>query len=157
MKDISKLTEYIGKFTDNVVQNVAKAQRETAEKVWGDIVQDAPTDGGDYVSSIQLGDTTLEGDTISTEIFTDDVVTTKDGKVYNLGFLLETGTDPHAIPNAFGWGDKYGYDSEKYKRTLDPNWHPGTEAQPHFVTNLMKNKQLYKENIKKAVKEAKNG
>lgn len=155
MKDISKLTEYIGKFTDKVIQNVSKAQRETAEKVWEDIVQDAPMDTGNYVSSIKLGDTVKVGDTISTEIYTNATVSTMGGKTYNLGYLLENGTSPHLIEPVVANVLHFQINGEDIfaKRV----YHPGTIAQPHFIPALMKNKQLYKENIKKAVKEAKNG
>ena len=154
MKDISKLSEYVDKFTNKVIENVTKAQQETAQKVWEDVVDNAPYKDGDYIASIRVSDTTKKGNTISTEIFTEAQVMTKSGNSYNLGLLLETGTNPHAIPNAFGWGDKYGYDSVQYKKTLNPNWHPGTIAQPHFKPALEKNKSLYKENIKRAIKEA---
>lgn len=152
MKDISKLSAYLDKFTDQVIENVVKAQSETAKN----IQEDAKSvfSGTEYAESIQVSDTEVKDNTISTEIFTDKTVDTKSGNVYNLGFLLETGTDPHAIPNAFGWGDIYGYESEMYKRTLDPDWHPGTISQPHFKPALEKNVNTYLENIRKAVKEA---
>lgn len=152
MKDIAKLSVYLDKFTNKVIENVVKAQRETAKLIQEDA--QSVFSGTEYAQSIQVSDTVLKGNTIETEIYTDEMVETKSGMAYNLGFLLENGTDPHAIPNAFGWGDIYGYDSDRYKRTLDPNWHPGTVAQPHFQPALDKNVSIYLENIDRAVKGA---
>lgn len=154
MKDFSKLAEYLGRIPEKVIPKVIKAQKDTAKIIQQDIKSLAPFDTGQYEDSIKVYPTEVTRDKISTEIATEEVVVTKDGNVYNLGMLLETGTDPHAIPNAFGWGDIYGYESEMYKRTLEDNWHPGTIAQPHFKPGLEKNEGTYKENIRKAIKEA---
>lgn len=152
MKDISRLetdiVNILGKATDRLVN----AQRETAIKIMEDAKQLAPVgETGEYRNSIKVSDTKVSENSIETEIYTDEVVETTDGKVYNLGFLIENGTMPHAIPNAFDWGRIYGYDSDMYKRTLDPNWHPGTNPQPHFIPALQKNKFKYKVNVVKAM------
>jgi len=152
LKDISRLetdiVNILGKATDRLVN----AQRETAIKIMEDAKQLAPVgETGEYRNSIKVSDTKVSENSIETEIYTDEVVETTDGKVYNLGFLIENGTMPHAIPNAFDWGRIYGYDSDMYKRTLDPNWHPGTNPQPHFIPALQKNKFKYKVNVVKAM------
>ena len=54
-------------------------------------------------------------------------VTSKAGDSYNLGQLLETGTMPHAIPNAFGYGEWFG---------VDPNFHPGMKAYNNYKNAL---------------------
>ena len=75
------------------------------------------------------------------------VVVSKAGTEYNLGYLLENGTLEHAIPNAFNWGVIYGFKSEKYKRTLQPDWHPGFKEIPHYYPALNLNKALYDKKI----------
>lgn len=151
MKDISQVSAFIDRISNDIEKKVIKAQRETAKLVWEDVVSKAPMNTGDYIASIKVSDTKVEGNTISTEVYTDATVSTLGGKTYNLGMLLETGTDPHAIPNAFGWGNIYGYESKQYKRTLQPDWHPGTTAQEHFKPALDKNAGNYIENIRKAI------
>ena len=154
MRSISEMPKYFGLFTNRSIKNIKQAQKQTAEIIQSDAKQLAPFDTGLYEESIKVSPMETEGFTISTKIYTDEQVVTKSGIAYNLGFLLENGTDPHAIPNAFGWGDKYGYDSVRYKRTLEKDWHPGTMAQPHFTTALQQNETTYLQNIDKAIKEA---
>ena len=74
---------------------------------------------GKFIASIEIGNTEKNGNKISTFIGSDLTVTSKTGDSYNLGKLLETGTMPHAIPNAFGFGEWFG---------IDPNFHPRNES-----------------------------
>lgn len=151
MEDIKKLNVYLGRISKKIVNDLAKAQRETAKTICKDAQSLAPGNGK-YAQSIKVGDTISDGKKISTKVTTDVNVTAKsNGNVYNLGFLLETGTEMHAIPNAFGWGDIFGYDSPQYKRTLQKNWHPGFNSMPHFIPALNKNKDVYWQNIEKAL------
>lgn len=154
MKDISQLSVDLSKLIDKLPKQIKEANELTAEAIWEDVVGNAPVKTGNYISSIKVQPTKVSSKEVSTEISTDLVVATKAGNGYNLGFLLETGTDPHAIPNAFGWGDIYGYDSPQYERTLSPDWHPGTVAQPHWHPALEKNEITYLQNIKRALEEA---
>lgn len=154
MKDIKKLSEWLGKIPEKAKVEIKKANEETAEKIWEDIVDIAPMKTGEYISSIKIEDTKVEKNKINTFIGSDLKVTSKEGNSYILGKLLENGTEHHAIPNAFGWGDIFGYDSEMYERTLDENWHPGSSAIPHYSPALENNKDLYKENLKKAIRRA---
>lgn len=152
MKDISNLETDITHIFGNITDRLIKVQREAATNIMNDAKRLAPVgETGEYRNSIKISDTKVTENSIETEIYTDEVVETTDGKVYNLGFLIENGTMPHAIPNAFDWGRIYGYDSDMYKRTLDPNWHPGTNPQPHFIPALQKNKFKYKVNVVKAM------
>ena len=124
------------------------------QTLWEDVIENAPVKTGDYIASINIDETKKEGNVISTFIGSDmSVGPTKwtGGKIYNLGYLLENGTFQHAIPNAFGKGFYYGYTDAMgryHKGTLDKDWHPGTIAQPHYELALIKNKKLYKDNIK---------
>lgn len=156
MKDFNDLSKRFKQMADNIDKNIEKAQQETAQHIWEDIVDIAPLKTGEYISSIQVYPTENDGKTISTFIGSDLTVgPTKwtNGKYYNLGYLLEHGTAEHAIPNAFDLGFYYGFTDAKgkyHKGTLDKDWHPGTIAQPHYAIALEKNRKLYKDNIKVA-------
>lgn len=137
------------------ISKLINAQRETAEQIETDVKNSAPVGTGAYRDSIKVSETYLDRDTISTKITTNLVVgpAKSTGKSYLLGQLLEHGTSHHAIPNAFGWGDIFGYNSFMYQATLNPYWHPGFTAMPHFQPALNKNKKLYRDNIGKALDE----
>ena len=158
MKSIDRLSVDILNFGNRAIDNIVEEQRNTAEKIWEDIIEIAPYKNGDYISSIQISETKVEGNTISTSVYSDATVKTLSGAEYNLGKILEYGTAQHAIPNAWGKGYTFGYvgkDGKYHKGTMDPDWHPGSISQPHFLPSLLKNDALYLDNIRKAVKEAK--
>jgi len=119
MKKIESLGADLEKFTQRLENNLKSAQRNTAERIWEHLVENSNMKTGTYIASIRVDDTKQEGDKISTFIGSDLQVTSKAGDSYNLGLLLETGTMPHAIPNAFGWGENFG---------IDPNFHPRYES-----------------------------
>lgn len=154
MKNIIDLSSDIEHKADIIDKIVAKAQRIVANKLCNDIKSLAPTKTGEYRDSIKVSPTTIENNVIKTFVGTDFTVgPTKwtGGVLYNLGYLLEHGTYEHAIPNAFGYGFYYGFTDMHgrfHKGTLDPDWHPGTIAQPHFSIALEKNKKFYKDKIK---------
>lgn len=153
MKNATEINAYFRNIERTIVKKAIEAQRETAEKICQDARNYAPGNG-EYSNSITVKDTKVEGNVITTDITTDLTVTAKsNGNEYNLGFLLEHGTKHHAIPNAFNWGVIFGYDSDMYKRTLDPHWHPGFEAMPHFSLALMDNQDEYLINIGKKMDE----
>ena len=155
MKDFKELSKDLQKLKEKVLINIKEAHEQTARQMYEDVISNAPVQMGTYKESITLEtkDTgTSFVSTVSSSLTVGPAIST--GGIYNLGFLLETGTDPHAIPNAFNWGFIYGYNSDMYKRTLDPNWHPGTIAQPHYQPALLKAKEIQKEAVKKAIKEA---
>ena len=157
MKNIKDLADYLEQKQEEFVKNVMEAQRETAEQIWADVIDNAPYKNGDYVSSIQIDPTEVNTSTIKTFIGSDLIVgpAISTGKSYNLGYLLENGTLHHAIPNAFNWGVIYGYESEQYLRTTQDDWHPGSIAIPHYSLALEKNKKLYKDNIRLAWRKTK--
>lgn len=144
---MKSLTVTLKKLEKNIMADLISAQRKTANQICKDAQSLAPG-SGEYSKSIKVGNTQINGNRITTQIYTGLTVNAKStGNSYNLGFLLETGTNPHAIPNAFNWGVIYGYDSPMYKRTLEPDWHPGFPAMPHFIPALNKNKKVYIDNI----------
>lgn len=156
MKTLKDLARDLYNWQENINSHVMEKQKETAEVIKNDIIDYAPFKSGNYINSIDVWETTELGNIITTFIGSNMIVgPTKwtGGKYYNLGYLLENGTFEHAIPNAFGKGFYYGFtDSfgKWHKGTLDKNWHPGFVAIPHYTLALVKNKKLYKDNIKMA-------
>lgn len=153
MKDITELSLFFKNIDEALIPQLQEAQRETAKQIESDVKASAPVGTGKYQNSISVKKTETTKNGIKTRITSDLIVgpAKSTGKSYLLGSLLENGTSNHAIPNAFDWGRIYGYDSEQYRRTLDPNWHPGFIAMPHWVPALDKNKKLYADNIGKAL------
>lgn len=119
MKKIYAIGADLEKFSERLKQNLKQAQRNTAESIWVDLVNNSNMKTGAFIASIDIDDTKEEGEKISTFIGSGLQVTSKAGDSYNLGLLLETGTSPHAIPNAFGYGENFG---------IDPNFHPRYEG-----------------------------
>ena len=157
MKNIESLSVDLKNFGDKVIQNLINAQRDTANQIREDAYNMAPVDTGKYRESIKVSETTYDGSTIKTSVYTDATVTAlASGNTYNLGKLLEEGTSPHEIRavNAGGlfWG---AYDDNGKPIIVKSVQHPGTVSQPHFIPALNKNRALYKSNISKAIKEAK--
>lgn len=148
MKTIKDLENKFDSIEKNLVKKLEQAQLETAQTICEDVKSLAPGTG-EYKNSIKVRKTRKSGNILETRITSNILVTAKStGNTYNLGFLLETGTEMHAIPNAFGWGDIFGYDSPQYKMTLRKDWHPGFASIPHYRPALEKNKELYKQKIK---------
>ena len=146
MKLRANINGTLDKFTEKLEKNLKQAQRNTAERIWEYLVENSNMKTGAFIASIEIDDMKQEGDKISTFIGSSLQVTSKAGDSYNLGQLLETGTMPHAIPNAFGFGENFG---------IDPNFHPGMRAYNNYRNALNMNKQVYKEEIMKAIQEAK--
>ena len=119
MKKVAQIGVDLDKFTQRLQNNLKAAQRNTAERIWEHLSVNANMKTGAFIASIRIDDTKQDGDKISTFIGSDLQVTSKAGNSWNLGKLLETGTVPHAIPNAFGWGENFG---------IDPNFHPRYES-----------------------------
>lgn len=165
MKSLDDLVIRLNKWQKNINNNVMEKQHETAEIIKSDIISYAPHKSGEYINSIDVDETNIKGNIITTIIGSDLLVgptiwgnfegigNNPAGTYYNLGYLLEHGTLEHAIPNAWNKGFYYGFTDAKgkfHKGTLDRNWHPGTVAIPHYSLALIKNKKLYKDNIKLA-------
>ena len=145
MKPIKYLIPDFEKFQKDIVGQLARAQRNTAERIWEHLTVNANMKTGAFIASIEIGNTEQNGGKITTFIGSDLTVTSKAGDSYNLGRLLETGTMPHAIPNAFGYGEWFG---------IDPNFHPGMRAYNNYRNALNDNIATYKDEIRKAVRRA---
>lgn len=151
MISLDKLSINLGKLIDKIPMEVENAVEETAKQVWADVIEIAPFKNGTYIDSIKIFPINKEDNKISCLIGTDYTVVTvgkNPGIVYNLGAILENGTSQHAIPGAF-----FGYKVNPLFGDWD-DFHPGTVAQPHFTPALLKNKEVFKENLKQAIREA---
>lgn len=111
---------------------VINVVNQVLEEAQQELQATAPKDTGFYASNMKVERAEKKGSIIQGRVYNDSTVYTKDGKEYSLGEILENGTPPHAIPNAFGWGYIYGFESPQYYRTLESDWHPGTLPQPHW-------------------------
>ena len=150
MKDISKLETDVTHIFGNITDRLIKVQREAATNIMNDAKRLAPVgETGEYRESIKVSDTKVTENSIETEIYTDANVSSLDGKSYNLGYLLENGTEPHTILPKNSDTLVFNIDGETIfaKRVS----HPGTNPQPHFIPALQKNKFKYKVNVVKAM------
>ena len=159
MKSLDDLAKKLERMANDVDKRVMEAQEKTAQQIWEDVIENAPEATGNYISSIEIEGPIKEGNSIKSFVGSGLQVgpTKSKGKSYNLGYLLEHGTNPHHI---------YPVESEFLVfPVLDKNtgeektiftkhvWHPGTAEQPHYAIALQKNKKLFKDNIKLAWRE----
>lgn len=167
MRDIARLNVDISNFGNRVIDNLIKAQKETAKQVWKDVKNLAPSKVGKYAESIKVSDTELKNNVITTSIYTD--LQSEDG--HYIGRMIEYGTGIYALQPHIGHTKTFILSQYRFwyvpatsvdrqigkKIIID-----GKEfyiarpqvAKPHFLPALHKNVALYHENIGKAVKEA---
>lgn len=157
MKHISQLSVDLSNALQNKKKDLIEAQRNTAKKIWEDVIEDAPVRSGTYISSIKISDTVVTENKISTSIYSDLKVGGDNPKWQNvpLACLLEWGTGIQgAITNTFNHGYPYTLNPWTY---YDKYLHmyvttDGMVARPHFLPSLHKNESYYLEQIKEAMK-----
>lgn len=166
MKDIIKLGVNLKKCSDDLIEKLMVKQNETAKAIWEDVVLKAPSSSGEYISSIKVGKTKFEKNIISTKIYTD--MKSEDG--YFIGRMIENGTGIYALEPHIGHtktfiesGYRYWYvPAKSVKRAIGQKINiNGTDfyiayaqpSKPHFKPSLEENKELYRKNISKALKE----
>lgn len=159
MREISEMATVLTNKLEQKLEKLKEAQRDTAKAIWEDTVNNAPMSNGGYISSIQVSDTKEEKDVIKTSVFSDLLVGGDIPKWKNvpLAAFMEWGTGPLGeSTNSYDHGYPYTTDAPwnfiaqmQYEQT--GTW--GMEARPHFYPALQKNVALYKENIRKALKE----
>ena len=148
MKSIDNLETDIVKLFTKVTNGLIETQRETAENIKNDAKMLAPGDGT-YRESIKISETRVTENSIETDIYTDMTVSSLDGAKYNLGFLLENGTNPHTILPKNSDVLVFEKDGETiFAKKVN---HPGFEPRPHFIPAFKKNKIKYKINIAKSI------
>ncbi len=159
MRDISEMATVLTNKLEKKLEKLKQAQRDTAKVIWEDTVNEAPLNVGGYISSIQISDTKEEKDVIKTSIFSDLKVGGDIPKWQNVpvSAFLEWGTGPLGeTTNDYQHGYPYTTDEPwnfiaqmQFEQT--GTW--GMEARPHFYPALQKNIALYKDNLRKALKE----
>lgn len=164
MKSINQLSVDISKLATGITKKLIEAQRKTADIMWQDVIDNAPSSRSDYISSIKISDTKVENDKITTKIYTD--LLSDDG--YAIGRMIENGTGIYALEPHIGHTKTFFESGYRYwyvpaKSVSEPIGEKiiinGTEfyiayaqpPKPHFRPALEKNKKLYKENIGKAI------
>lgn len=167
MKKIGELGKDLSVFQKKLQKNLIKAQEETAKQIKKDVIEKLGFSSGKYVNSIQKGETEIQNDKIKTEIFTD--LKSKDG--YLIGRMIENGTGTYALEPHIGHTKTFHVSGYQY-------WYvPANEVdrpigetilidgvefyiakaqkpKPHWKPVLEEDIELYKENIRKAIKEA---
>lgn len=167
MKKLERLEIDFDNFSKKLIQNLMKAESDTAQSIWNDVILNAPVDTGEYVSSISVDEPVYKDNAITTVIGSD--LKTEDG--YFLGRMLENGTGIYALEEHIGKtktfiesGYRYWYlPVEKAKKKLGKPITIGDRqfyvmhaqpAKPHFTPAYNSNVRLRRENISKAIKES---
>ena len=152
MKQISELSKDLEKSWDKLVRGLMSAQSMTANDILDDLRMNANMDTSEFVESIYRTNTELKGDAIETFIGSKLKVTSSDGKSYNLGWLLEVGTNPHIIRPVNAKRLRFEVNGkEVFAKEVN---HPGTVAYNNYRNAKNNAKTQYRERIKKAVQEA---
>lgn len=158
MREISEMATVLTNKLEQKLEKLKQAQRDTAKVIWEDTVNNAPTNSGGYVSSIQLSDTEYKSDVIKTSVFSDLIVYWPKKSInIPLAAFMEWGTGPlgentNDYPHGYPYTTDMPWNYQTWQQfDLTGTW--GMEARPHFYPALQKNIALYKENIRKALKE----
>lgn len=151
-------------WSDKLIKNLEIKQQETAQKICNDIKALAPSQSGEYASSIKVSDTVNSNNTIRTQIYTDLM-----SEGHAVGRMIEHGTGIYALEPHIGTSSmffKSGYQywyvpatsvSRAIGRKIVIN---GVEfyvayaqkPKPHFLPGLNLNKDYYKKKIREAIK-----
>lgn len=168
MKRIEQMATDLDKVSKKLIKNLIKAESDTAQSIWNDVILNAPMDSGEYISSISIDEPVYKDNVITTFIGSD--LKTEDG--YFLGRMLENGTGIYALEPHIGKtktfinsGYRYWYlPVEKAKKALGRKitlygkeyyvMH-AQPAKPHFTPAYNMNVRTRHENISKALKESK--
>ena len=167
MKMIAEIQKDLDYKSKKLINNLIKAQEETARTIKDDVVSKSPKPSGEYASSIKCSDTKYEENVIKTSIYTD--MKSEDG--YFIGRMIENGTGIYALEPHIGTtktfiesGYRYWYvPTSSVKRPLgqkitingvDYYVAKAQPPKPHFRPALEENISTYRANIKKAIKEA---
>ena len=165
MKKLADLSKDLFVLSNKMISNLITAQRNTAEKICNDAKSLAPG-SGNYISSIQVGNTKVENGIIKTAVYT-DMVSEMDPTIV-IGRMIEQGTGIYALEEHIGHTKTFIESGYRYwfvprnsvKRAIGQLINiNGTEfyiakaqkPRPHFLPALISNKAYYKAQIRKAV------
>jgi hypothetical protein len=158
MRDISEMATVLTNKLEEKLEKLKQAQRETCEQILEDVKSNSPASESSYISSIKISNTEKKENIIKTSVFSDFTVWwEKIGRNIPLACFLEWGTGPlgessNDYPHGYPYTTDAPWNYETMAQFLDTGtW--GMEARPHFYPALQKNIALYKDNLRKALKE----
>lgn len=153
MKDISELSECLEAMGEALQKHFIEAQSQAADLMWEDAYANARWNTGAYALSIHREPTEVVDGDIETFIGSDMQVMNSSGKTYNLGALLEHGTDPHLIEPV--------HKDFLHFRTGDGKWvktklvhHPGTPPYNTYRNAFLNNEVEYHNLLNEAITKA---
>ncbi len=139
-----------------LIRKIMQIQDELVREMYGEVIKNVPMRTGTYLDSIEVREPTLEGDVISSSVFTNLMVDNEGWGHVPLASFIEWGTGP------LGEGsNKYPHG---YPYTTDEPWNWiaelqflttgtwGMEARPHFYPALQATIPKYKRALEKAFK-----
>lgn len=167
MKNIKELSQDLKKLEIKLEKSLINAQKETAKQIKKDVIKHFGHSSGEYVQSIQISDTEKKDKVITTNIYTD--LKSKDG--YYIGRMIENGTGIYALESHIGHTNTFKVSNYEYwyvpvnevNRPIgEVIFINGKEfyvakaqkPKPHWKPALEEDIEVYKRNIKKAIKEA---
>lgn len=158
MRDITTMATVLTNKLEEKLEKLKQAQKDTAKAILVDVVSEAPVTQDMYTSSIKVSDTKEEDNVVKTSVYSNlTVFWKKINKNIPLAAFLEWGTGPlgentNDYPHGYPYTTDAPWNYESWlQNELTGTW--GTEAKPHFYPALQKNISLYKENLRKALKE----
>lgn len=153
MKDISELSKCLEEMGEVLEKHLITAQSEAADLMWQDAYAHARWNTGAYALSIHREPTEVVDGDIQTFIGSDMQVMNSKGDVYNLGALLEHGTDPHLIEPTNCDYLHFKTDDGKWVKTKLVH-HPGTPAYNTYRNARLNNEVEYQNLLAEAVEKA---
>ncbi len=137
---------------------IKEVQREVAKEAWAEVIANAPLKSGDYITSIQVSDTTEQDGVIRTAVYSDKLVGGEIPKWQNvpLSAFLEWGTGPLGQgSNTYQHGYPYTTDAPwnayaEYQFLTTGTW--GMVARPHFYPALQKYAPVFVNKMKEELK-----
>lgn len=130
-------------------------QDEMVREMYGEVIKNAPIRTGTYIDSIDVSKPTIEGDVISSSVFTNLMVDSEGWGHVPLASFIEYGTGfLGLITNDYPHGHQYRLDmwtyfNERYGRWITTT---GRVAVPHFYPALQATIPKYKRALEKAFK-----
>ena len=135
---------------------IFQIQDELVREMYGEVIKNAPIRTGTYIDSIDVSKPTIEGDVISSSVFTNLMVDSEGWGHVPLGAFIEWGTGPLGEgTNEYPHGYPYTTDEPwnwlaELQFLSTGTW--GMEARPHFYPALQATIPKYKEALRKACK-----
>lgn len=153
MKDISELSKCLEDMGEVLEKHLMDAQSKAADLMWQDAYANARRDTGAYALSIHKEPTEIVDGKIETFIGSGMQVMNSKGDIYNLGALLEYGTDPHLIEPVNCDYLHFKTDDGKWVKTKLVH-HPGTPKYNTYRNARLNNEVEYQNLLAEAILKA---